>query len=133
MTDLRITDLEQLIARLEAASVGSLELSAEIERDIVGHMVHEWPFWFRATSFDDIENSAVVPGIPYTESLDAAVTLRPEGCSSWELDWNGHSGALQGKPYCATVYLGGSSKQHDGHAATPSLAYCIAAFKARLA
>ena len=72
MTD---TDLEQLIARLEAASVGSLELSAEIERDVVGHMVHEWPFWFRATSFDGVANSAVVPGIPYTESVEAALAL----------------------------------------------------------
>jgi hypothetical protein len=59
----------------------------------------------------------------YTASLDAAMTLVPEG-ASWSL-----TSALEDEPPCATV-LTMESTEH-GLAATPALALCAAALRAR--
>jgi hypothetical protein len=129
--------LDELIARLEAASEGTTELSAEIERDVAGRRVHQWPFWFRVTSFDGHENSAVVPVTPYTTSLDAAATLVPEGWD-WGVSVNHRDHLDRPLVYamCGDVRDGISSAE-KGHcrieAATTSapIALCIVALGAR--
>jgi hypothetical protein len=73
----------------------------------------------------------VVPP-PYTASIDAALTLVPEGWR-WSLDWT------QRPPYqdCGRADLyapGGGIKPpdvQDVYAATPAIALCIAALRAR--
>ncbi len=58
----------------------------------------------------------------YTTSLDAALTLVPEGC-----EWEVYGGDKQA---VAVIYVSGP-KYVDGRAPTPALAMCIAALKAR--
>lgn len=102
--------MDDLIARLEAAPEGSRELDQDI---------------FFAVHDQDREAYRAVgpPGVlPYTTSLDAALTLVPEGCQ-WGLEvWgeNGGNAAWVMPPH------GHPSR----YAATPALAICIAALKA---
>lgn len=82
--------------------------------------------WF-LDSHSGIETWGRCP--PYTTSIDAALTLVPEG---WQ--WNIDNGI-----HCedaAHAWLGNNSPQEivpgtSGDAATPALALCIAALKAR--
>ena len=68
----------------------------------------------------------------YTASIDAALTLVPEGWR-WSLDWTQRSGYQDcGR---ADLYAPGSGIQPpdvcDVYAATPAIALCIAALKAQ--
>lgn len=64
---------------------------------------------------------AALPIPSYTASLDAALTLVPHG-KEWEM-----YGGVQ--PVALIYYAG--SRYVDGRAATPALALCIAALRAR--
>lgn len=60
----------------------------------------------------------------YTASLDAAVTLVPEGCTWW-LD------TTEGKNEALVCWSGPVRKEDYRYAATPALALCAASLKAR--
>lgn len=130
-----------LIARLEAAAEGSRELDAHIDAVINGRDVirvegdfslatRHTPgrYWYDSVHFADAPN--------YTTSIDAALTLIPEGFAVRDFSiW----------PGCRpTVRILGTHRERDGlywhngtdgrweaQGATPALALCIAALKAR--
>lgn len=100
---------DDLIARLERATEGSRELDFEIAEylDKIG-----------------VKYATTIEGHTpeWTQSLDAALSLVPEGHDWIVADVNGHVG---GTPYACV----GSKKPH--FAETPALALCVAALRAR--
>lgn len=112
--------LSELIEKLEGASEGSTELSWEIATRVVGLTSHEYPLWMRTDSFDG-KDGAICPTPPYTTSIDAALSLVPEGC--W---WN--AGCEDDFTPVASVFGPGIHLHEFG--ATPALALCIAALRA---
>jgi len=118
---------DSLISRLEQAEAGSRELDAEVFKAIGAPL----PSNFGGRKLEFVEcggfwlmpvgNGHRVRYTPpaYTTSLDAAMSLIPEG-------WN----------YCITPRNGVWVRQSEhfptihGSAATPALALCIAALKA---
>lgn len=109
-----MTALSDLIARLEAAKEGSRELDVAIIR--AGYGI---PIVQDSWSDQDLLAGDIVP--MYTRSLDAALTLVPDG---WQCDVRICDGACR-----ATV--GGTKKFGEARAPTAALALCIAALKAR--
>ena len=117
---------EELIAALEKAEGPSRELDCEIA-------MHRMP---ELRGFARIGEDWVHPqystirtyAIEYTASIDAALTLVPEG---W--DWSVVlAERFEDKnPASCQVIQRGRLKFHTTHAATPALALCIAALKAR--
>ena len=107
------SDLSALIARVEAATGPGRELDAEISKR-AGHAVMYW----------DGEHTAR----PFTASLDAAVSLVPSG-HNWSLDMLCRDGNE------ARTFYGEHPNEIDTEAtgATPALALCAAALKARQA
>ncbi len=108
-----MTDLKSLIAKLETAKKGSRELDWDIT------IIIEFP------------RNGSAP--PYTTSLDAALTLVPEGCYETILSWNSMKSEFG---YCRMNVRGPFGKHgwHEdriGEGKTPALAICIAALKAR--
>ncbi len=91
-----------LIARLEAASEGNADLDYEI-----------------AEVTDTIER-------PYTTSLDAALTLVPDGMRIMVEGGMGRGAAQVWKPTMSAYF-------DCKRAKTPAIALCIAALKARAA
>jgi hypothetical protein len=127
-----MTDLATLIAKLEAAEAGSRELDAEIVMALRGKIPDaiSTPNLYPNTLLyrnDEIAPGALewvnVPG--YTASIDAALTLVPEG---WV--WK-----CQDKPAVACVadskWAQKEIYQLKGISSTPALALCIAALRAR--
>ena len=128
--------LRELIARLEAATGPDRELDWLIA-DAVGlvpkHSIRaigwdydwyrnsdkEWALW-KANDSEGRNNSLWEPA-RYTSSIDAALTLVPEGCSV-------HLHIMPREiGHKAVVGIG-----NEGESKTPALALCIAALKARL-
>ena len=100
--------MDELIARIEAASGGSREL--------------DWEIHLR----DGLDGVGAYGAHPYyTSSIDAALTLVPDG-----FDWTlGHTnGGL-------TIHaeVGGRGDEYLRFGATPALALCAAALRARAA
>lgn len=127
---------DELIRALEAATGPSRELDVEIERLLGGLPKVTGPkdpwgwhvergqageFW-RGEGADgrEIKRFSVKR---YTASIDAALTLVPEGC-----EWSRHRGA-NGRMTMQVDGLGVVG-QH-GQAATPAIALAIAALRAR--
>ena len=121
-----------LIARLESAAEGSRELDAEIWACLQGCTS---PLEYEQVDHGGPAREAVICGslaawldeIPhYTTSLDAALTLVPEG-KAWDCgyypgyDNTGH----------AEVFLGSGDPAFRAPAKTPALALCIASLRAR--
>lgn len=127
--------MNTLIAELEAATEGSRELDAEIWWDVKPSQART-TYWNGATGkphpLIDLPRSGLgyhgvcVSAPHYTTSLDAALTLVPEGW--W---WVINSGT-QG---LAKAILGARGSDAGAHedAHTPALALCIAALRARQA
>lgn len=130
--------VKELLEKLEAATEGSKPLSAEVWCAAEGH---------EFIKFDDYQvhfrDEDVLPGrplsmswnamqaIPYTTSIDGALTLMPEG-----LSFGVHFIKRDGEPlkYQAQVRRPGMLKPDEPklfEASTPALALCIAALKAR--
>lgn len=119
--------MDNLIAELEAATEGSRDLDGEIALSL-GWVKHHagWAHW---TTPEGLENQHV----PFfSDSLDAALTLVPEGWV-WhvQIDYE-----LPGRANLYNAVPGGKDDppvhvQADG--ATPVLALCIASLKARQA
>ena len=119
--------MTDLIARLEKLTGPDREVDAEIFAEITGNVRSQdyWRFTGLRTKgeADDVAFSAYCKyrALRYTASLDAALSLVPEGWE-WELSWlAGVAAAKIGDPL---LYL-------EGEAKTPAIALCIAALKAR--
>ena len=123
-----MTALAELIAKLEAATERSRELDAEIWAHLNGFtgaikgrwVGGRWSWSVGSVGVWDDE-------LPhYTTSIDAALTLVPEG---WHWTIEGPDPLKRVSPY-ALLGLPGL-READGRAATPALALCIAALRAR--
>ncbi len=139
-----MTDLTDLLARLESASEGSRELDARIWCAVRGHRFHamndSYPvggrfFYYPATDSSHTYGHALVRGEFCTESLDAALSLVPSGWQ-YQLLKTGGVLATSGKPCKASIKAPSEygwvdePRPHDGYAHTMPLALCIAALKA---
>ena len=122
--------MQELISKLEAASGGSKELDAEIA-DAVGVASRsrrtasgksKGREWF-VDSHGGVQTWAQDPP-PYTTSLDAALTLVPEG-------WTGIIPVSGGDDAWLWQSGGGAGRGVRVSGTTPALALTIAALKAR--
>lgn len=137
-----MTDLEALIAKLEAAEKGSRELDAEIAVAIFDEAVAKDDLIYAKLPhprYDDCapgtfwrhsRSGASLHTAPrYTTSLDAALTLVPEG---W---WADVFTPIGVNPAQGNLWTGEppyyQDQETEGFAPTPVLALCIAALKAR--
>jgi len=123
-----------LIRRLESAKEGSRELDIEIWDN-----VEAWPVSPDNSEWRIIPSgnntclaSTVAP--PYTTSIDAALTLVPEGYS-YSLgapDWSStDNDGPPSSPAWANLFKGRSGGWNTANGVTPALALCIASLKAR--
>lgn len=108
-------DLNDLADRVEAASGADRELDRTI-KEFVGHAwdyAAEWPRDGQPIAF------------PYTASIDAAITLVPEGYK-WKIMCSDFDG------YLCEIWTDGTPEyEHVSRAATPALALTAAALRAR--
>lgn len=123
-------DLAALIAKLESASEGSLDLDAAIYRLVSGFPeAPERPGWLGENAqgqHGTFEGRARA----YTTSLDAALTLVPaehHWAIGGETEWEARI-----RPSAAVRPVGMDPGKHH-YAPTPALAVCLAALKARQA
>ena len=116
-----MTDLSDLIARIEAASGPDREINAEIGR-YAPHLVA-----FLGGVPDDPQ-----PGcLPYTASIDTALTLVPTD-AFWRLGHDGDGAdPSEFRAQLIVPKLGGIDARGQSIAATPALALCAAALRAR--
>lgn len=121
--------LSELAARCEAAEAPDRELDAVIREAVGGATVPLYRLVKPMIGHPEWEGGASSNGhwLPfYTASLDAALTLVPEGWHWSIYDTNGVDKA------CAQVEPPEYDYEpHTGEAATPALALCAAALKAR--
>jgi hypothetical protein len=110
--------LDDMISRLEAATEGSREL------DRLLHNTLRDPD--DPITADDVAADPRLESVirAFTSSLDAAMTLVPEGWA-WVVSKNG-TATVTTEATDATRY-----RRESGHATWPALALCIAALKAR--
>lgn len=102
---------QKLIARIEAARGPDRAL--------------DWEIHLR----DGLEGVGMYGRHPsYTASIDAALTLMEKGWH-WALGWNGPD---SGHPNATASVFTTSGAMEKGAGATPALALCAAALKARL-
>ncbi len=132
--------MSNLIAKLEATTKGNRELDDEIENAVYGPPTPSGNFGDKKILFYDHRNGASYSISPaYTTSLDAALTLMPEG--KFELR-GPHKGIPKGPFFIASITPNNAGKGNVGEAgnwvprmfhaegATPALAMCSAALKA---
>lgn len=111
-----MTDLDALIERVEAASAESAE------RDELGIAINEAL---------DIASYITDDGDP-TQSIDAALTLLPGPDWEWSLEVQaGHHVSRESECMIAIAKVGDPMRGWESTAATPALALCAAALKAR--
>lgn len=108
--------IDELIAALEKAEGPDWHLDEAIatraaDADPADHDAANWPIW-----------------PPYTASIDSALTLVPEAFEFWHL-----SSYSDGRAGVAIYATGCGRMWSCEDAATPALALCIAALKARAA
>ncbi|MFN4296761.1 MAG: hypothetical protein ACK4FB_07945 [Brevundimonas sp.] len=135
----------ELVARLEAASVGSPELSALVVKAALApadtwvaqsRFNSAWCIYERPEKPRIWEVGGALRGASVTESLDAAVALveRVLPGALWTAGSNIYDDAPTGQ---AEIYMPVPKDFHDGlgevTAPTPALALCIALLKARTA
>ena len=133
--------LAALVERLEKAEGPSRELDGEIAT-----AAHGWKFvcepvqgWLGGGSWWEDAAGKTVRLPPYTASVDSALTLVPEGWE-WQVS-NRAPKPLAGRAYIHNRELiSGGAVSHnpkyrgqEATAATPALALCIAALRARAA
>jgi hypothetical protein len=122
--------IEEIIAALEKATVPDCELEYEVllacgwNKTCVGHFygpLYRWSSPRFTHSYDQDRMPSPM------QSLDMAILLVPEG--RW---WVLNSGVQTGSAL-AQVDAGKTWEHFEGHGATPAIALCIAALKARAA
>lgn len=129
-----MTDINALIERLEKATEPDRELDLEIWWHINPHGVRR-AYWRGALGPPrDVgwplpaglgRSSALASVIPYTVSVDAALSLVPEG-----FGWMVQSGAYaQVFKHCGPWF----DSNTKGHQHPPAIALCLAALRARAA
>ncbi len=132
-------EMEALIQRVEAAQGPDRELDAAIWCGLRGYISYGqsggiWGYEMPGLGISSVDVAAIPA---YTASLDAAVSLVPEG--HW---WNvgrtcadnspmRHFGTRSG--HCFTAGCAPWGRDQHTTAATPALALCAAALRARLA
>lgn len=109
----------ELVARLEVASEGSLELSDAVME--AAHNIHDgpyahWPSAARAFGWDCL----------VTTSLDAAIALAERVLPGWMRNFD----ELNGGHWVAGLFDRASLAHRVATAPTPALALCIAILKA---
>lgn len=115
---------QDLIARLEKATGPDRELDADICLEVGPYQSDIWernPRHRHLLQTKDAKLNDWVPFPNYTASLDAALTLVPEGQSAQTTRYANHEGG---------AWVG---DEDFVRAATPAIALCIAALKARQA
>lgn len=126
--------MDELIARLEAATEGSVGLDKAIAKLIGTYSAPDRGDPFGGAPF-------------YTTSLDAALTLVPQGWPWCVLHpAYKHEGQIGGTGMAAFKYMDGAayggirnpimshmSYDYEGYGPTPAIALCIAALRARSA
>lgn len=128
-----MTALSDLIARLEAAKEGSEEISREIAEaigwrqeyvgdDSRGYFVPRYAVWFDPSNARK-EAGQLYP--PFSQSLDAALTLVPADRNTILKIYE------PGEHVAFCLPKDGGRSETWTKAATPALALCIAALKAR--
>lgn len=144
LKDERAAQLEALIVRLEAAVGPDRELDADIDvtvrpgeirwKQAIGTM-EMYPTVKRASS--NYVGGFVLEYVPaYTASIDAALTLVPEGWRLYGLSDQTHFQSNCGWHAGVDQYFGRVCMPHNIHsvqAPTAPLAICIASLRARLA
>jgi len=137
-------DLSELIERIEAASEGSRELDALIHFSVDGKWIGRLPTWPPSKVYRPAMETGlymVVEGdgyfygdsVPhYTASIDAAMTLAPQGDDHWPqiIYTSTNPNNAHRQMDRAEIWVKGRSKANRGHARTPALALCAAALKA---
>lgn len=101
--------MTDLIARLEAATEGNRELDVEIHQ--LRGFITDTP-------------------APYTQSIDAALTLIPDGWTVSVMRFSDGEGYVELSDNQGRFLVKGDTEIYQ-EAATPALAICIAALKAR--
>ena len=127
--------MKDLIAKLEAAETGSREFDAEIAE----HLGHEIT-WSLGGYTTDANGGPTIhwkaphhyagmkePCPSYTTSIDAALTLVPEGWTPTIMKWSPGPWGI----WVAMSRKTGHSALSEAAANTEALALCIAALKAR--
>jgi hypothetical protein len=124
-----VSDLARLIARLEAATDGTVSLSEEVAR-AVGWV--SWRGQWFAPGTDPAGNPPSLDGAPnFTRSLDAALTLVPETAG---IEINRYwLTTRDGAVWSAQLRWGLRDSAASEDAPSAPLALCIAALKARSA
>lgn len=108
-----MTDLKTLITKLESAKEGSWDLSQRVGKATGGEKQYQHP------------GSVRLSHLNYTTSLDAALTLVPEGLKLLQLgEWSDGWYAQVGPHHKQRAWKVDQIQ-------TPALALCIAALKAR--
>lgn len=131
-----MTDLTDLIARLEAASEGSMAIDCEIAEAcglVPEGMEPMGGFGFTYPVKGGFSSAVQYHPPAFSRSLDAALSLVPEG-AVWKVfsDWPGD---LYWAFVTTADWLPGDreSEYRSGGRAAPALALCIAALRARSA
>ena len=112
------TTLEELIARLEAATGPSRKLDATIDIAVNGGTAADLAY-----VLEDVERT--LRPHRYTASIDAAMTLVPDD-ACWTVSVP-RQPDMSGKRYWASL----RSNHPGARGSTPAIALCIAALKAR--
>lgn len=128
--------LVALIERLEKAEGPSRELDAHIGWHVGGWRGHICPT--PESVYDGVRKNKL-PVSGYTGSIDAALTLVPEGWA-WALHHHRDCSGSNADPIAKVSRVNWGEKENeakfyksaDGRGATPAIALCIAALKARL-
>ena len=130
--------LESLFARVLEGTGPDRELDADIEACLTGRVTHpRAPGWTFETQDTELKLARLVdiqfisrvsrPAPPYTASLDAALKLVPEGWRWAVSTTNDDSPCAFGHPPDKSFWI------EDTPAATPALALCAFALRARAA
>ena len=128
-----MTDLTALLARLEAHPEGGRELDGDIATAINLMLSSDYSYadWRAYCARNPSLGNHLYDDVPrYTTSTDAAVTLVPAD-HEWSLTSWSNGDMISGKPR-ARVFTGRFDFKWC-RAATPALALCVAALRARQA
>jgi len=124
-----MTQNKALIQRLQEATEGSRELDSEVA------LATGWTHHIEQHDDDMTDDVWTDPSGKehscyhfFTRSIDAAMTLAPEGCM-WNLGGNPNGGFASAGLFGASIWQG--IDQIHGEAPTPALALCIAALSAK--